>query len=227
MFDERWQRDPTIFALLGDNRDLIVGLRPVLSSAKYRLIVCDSMESFENDPSSSLRPSCLLVSQSNGESSGISFLKEHLQEPNAIPVIVLTDQIDIPIEMASFTQSSLWFCQTTTSATNIVEIVDRALVLDRQAMEVRLKCEFIQSCMTHLTKRQSLVMQRMLAGDPNKVIASTLGVSGRTVEMERAELLRIFQARNAIRLAVLVAESRAAIEELHRVKMDKSGEAEP
>lgn len=220
MLDERWQQYPTIFALLNDNQDLIARLIPILSSVEYRLIACDSTESFENDPTSCQRPSCLLVSMSTSEPSRISFLKRHLQDPNAIPVIVLTDQSDIPIEIAAFTDRSLWICRTTSSANELVEMIDQALALDRQTTEARFKSEFIQSCMAQLSKRQSLVMQRMLAGDPNKVIASTLGVSGRTVELERAEILRIFKAKNAVSLAVMVSESRAAMEGIHWPKLD-------
>jgi two-component system CheB/CheR fusion protein len=55
--------------------------------------------------------------------------------------------------------------------------------------------------MKHLTERQRQIMQQVLAGDPSKNIATDLGISRRTVENHRAEIMRKTGARSIPELA--------------------------
>jgi two-component system CheB/CheR fusion protein len=61
--------------------------------------------------------------------------------------------------------------------------------------------EFAIGRMKHLTERQRQIMQRVLAGDPSKNIATDLGISRRTVENHRAEIMRKTGARSIPELA--------------------------
>jgi two-component system CheB/CheR fusion protein len=61
--------------------------------------------------------------------------------------------------------------------------------------------EFAIDRMKHLTERQRQIMERVLAGDPSKNIAMDLGISRRTVENHRAEIMRKTGARSIPELA--------------------------
>ena len=62
-------------------------------------------------------------------------------------------------------------------------------------------------CVSQLTRREQDVMSYLLRGAANKVIASELGISQRTVESHRARLFRKMQVRNIVGLMRLVYEA--------------------
>jgi len=67
--------------------------------------------------------------------------------------------------------------------------------------DMSLNARFAQAFYAKLTPRERDVLYAVVMGKPNKIIASELGVSQRTVEAHRASLLRKLQVRNAVELS--------------------------
>jgi FixJ family two-component response regulator len=178
----------------------------------YRYEVFESIENFEHRFSSTVRPGCILIGLSIHDVNVISFLKQHFHQANAIPVIILTEQVNIPIEIATLATSSLMLLAEPYELNKLMEMIDSALELDRWCLDNHRKVEHFRDCTRQLSKRQEVIMQLILAGEPNKVIAAGLSISERTVETERAEIMRIFSVKNAVNLAVLIAESRTTLD---------------
>lgn len=82
-----------------------------------------------------------------------------------------------------------------------------ALKLDDERRTAAASTDSVNARLTHLTARERQVMERILAGKLNKVIADELQISMRTVEVHRASLLEKMGVKTAVELAKLVTAS--------------------
>ena len=83
----------------------------------------------------------------------------------------------------------------------LVAKLENALVHSRMSGEILRQSEKTKDSLKNLSSRQAEIVQKVLEGKGNKAIAFALKVSTRTVEIERAAVLKIFHAKNAIELA--------------------------
>ncbi len=79
--------------------------------------------------------------------------------------------------------------------------IERALDYDRKSRDTRLRAKNSQIASKRLTQRQASIVRKLLEGMGNKGIAFDLGLSTRTIEIERAAILKLFGVGNAIELA--------------------------
>ncbi|MGH7820839.1 MAG: response regulator transcription factor [Candidatus Binatia bacterium] len=83
--------------------------------------------------------------------------------------------------------------------------VRQAIEIDRRTRHVRIECTRFGELLTYLTPREREVMELVIAGKPNKIIASDLGISPKTVEIHRGrvtEKLQVDSVAELVRLAV-------------------------
>ncbi len=127
-----------------------------------------------------------------------------------LPVIFLTGHGDVPMAVAALKQGAFDFVE---KPFNDNELVDRALaaLASHQQHAARLAAgRAVTQRLEQLTGREIEVMDRILAGQMNKVIASDLGVTMRTVEVHRARIFEKMGVRSAVELAQLLAAHRPA-----------------
>ncbi len=87
------------------------------------------------------------------------------------------------------------------SADDLRAKIERALDYDQKSRETRLRAKNSQIASKRLTQRQASIVRKLLEGMGNKGIAFDLGLSTRTIEIERAAILKLFGVGNAIELA--------------------------
>lgn len=124
------------------------------------------------------------------------------------PVIFLTGHGDVPMAVAALKQGAFDFVE---KPFNDNELVDRALaalaIHQRQTAQTAAHRQ-VDERIAQLTGRELEVMERVLAGQMNKVIAMDLGVTMRTVEVHRARIFDKMGVRSAVELAQLLATRR-------------------
>ncbi|QBQ53166.1 response regulator transcription factor [Nitrosococcus wardiae] len=78
----------------------------------------------------------------------------------------------------------------------LLERIERSIELDRKRRETKQKQEEIAHRVAHLTSRERQVMNLIVKGKPNKVVAVELGISTKTVEIHRARVMEKLEAKN-------------------------------
>ena len=125
-----------------------------------------------------------------------------------MPVIFLTGHGDVPLAVAALKKGAFDFVEKPFNDNQLVDRVIEAMRKDedqRREMEAEAS---VAARMSQLTPREREVMERVLAGDHNKMIADALDIAVRTVEVHRAHVFEKMAVRSAVELARLLSRRR-------------------
>lgn len=125
-----------------------------------------------------------------------------------LPVIFLTGHGDVPMAVSALKKGAFDFVEKPCNDNELVDRVIAALQLDENQRVAASDADSVNSLVNRLTTREREVMELVLAGKLNKVIADELQISMRTVEVHRANLFEKMGVRTAVELAQLLAGKR-------------------
>jgi len=132
---------------------------------------------------------CLLLDAYLPGMDGLALLAHLRAKGNKMPVVMITGQSEVAIAVAAMKAGAADFLEKPVSAEAIRASIRRVMApIQRASGE--------PSPLTHLTRRQAEVLERVLAGSPSKNIAYDLGISQRTVESHRAAIMSRVGARS-------------------------------
>lgn len=143
-----------------------------------------------------LHPGCILLDLRMPGMPGLQ-LQKHLHGAGCrMPVIIITGHADIDSAVTAMKEGAVDFIQKPFSRQDLLAALNAAWAeLDHPAptQEERLHAE---SLIGQLTPREHDVLDGLVKGHPNKVIAYNLDISPRTVELYRANAMRKLNARS-------------------------------
>lgn len=151
-------------------------------------------------------PSCLLLDVRMPGMSGLA-LFDRLVERDllpALPVIFLTGHGDVPTAVAAVKRGAFDFVEKPFSDNALVDRIEQALAASRAHLERLRSRGKLALALAELTEREREVMQLVIDGKPNKLVADALGISVRTVEVHRARVFDKMKVRSAVELANLL-----------------------
>jgi two-component system response regulator DctR len=151
-------------------------------------------------------PSCLLLDVRMPGTSGL-VLFERLIERDLLrymPVIFLTGHGDVPTAVAAVKRGAFDFVEKPFSDNALVDRVEQALELSAQALLRQREQLSVRRRLAELTERERDVMQCVIDGLANKLIADQLNISVRTVEVHRARVFEKMDVKSAVELANLL-----------------------
>ena len=117
-----------------------------------------------------------------------------------LPVIFLNGHGDVPMAVDTLKRGAFDFCEKPFNDNLLMDRVEQALAQSRQAGAAAA----VQARLASLSAREREVLDLILAGKLNKVVADKLGISMRTVEVHRAHILDKMQVKTAVELAGLL-----------------------
>jgi two-component system response regulator DctR len=117
-----------------------------------------------------------------------------------IPIIFLTGHGDVPMAVDTLKRGAFDFFEKPFNDNKLMDRVEQALAASRQASA----SAAIQTRLATLSVREQEVLELILAGNMNKVIADKLSISMRTVEVHRAHIFDKMQVKTAVELARLL-----------------------
>ena len=137
---------------------------------------------------------CVITDVRLPEMSGVDLLAEVQARGLNLPVILITGQGDIPLAVDAMKKGAADFMEKPVNDALLLASVRKAL--DRQVVdpEQSASAQEIRSRLSTLTTREQDVLDRLVDGKSNRVIAGELGISFRTVEIHRANIMRKTQA---------------------------------
>jgi FixJ family two-component response regulator len=136
------------------------------------------------------RSGCLVLDVRMAGMSGL-VLQEKLNELGArIPVIIITGHGDVPMAVHALKAGAVDFVQKPYRHQLLLDSINNALTMDTIARRSLDESQNHDRQLATLTKREQEVLDKLLAGNISKQIARELGISTRTVEAHRQNLLR-------------------------------------
>ena len=145
-------------------------------------------------------PGCLVLDVRLPGMSGPE-LQDHLRrEGIEIPIVFVTAHGDVPTAVNALKGGAVDFIQKPFDYREAVAAVRRALERDAQAREWRARRAQLAERLAALTERERGVLQRVIEGKANKVIAAELDISVKTVEAHRSKVMEKMAADSVAEL---------------------------
>lgn len=186
----------------------------LLEAADYRVRTYDSAVAFL-DALPSAQPGYVVSDIRMPDMTGLELAQQLLDRKSGFPVIIVTGHGDIPMAVEAMRSGVVDFLEKPFSEERILAALDRArrLLTAEEAPPSEARVE-IQARLESLSERERQVLDRVIAGQPNKIIARDLGISPRTVEIYRAKLMTKMHADNLaslVRMALAVENTEKAV----------------
>lgn len=157
------------------------------------------------------RPGCIILDVRMPHMSGLDLQEQLCRHENCPPIIVLTGYAEVPTAVRAMRQGAVDYLQKTFSEAELWDALNRAMTRDAQNRQSLRRQADVKSLFEQLTNAEREVLDRLMAGDSNKEIASHLDVSIRTVEDRRARIMRKLRAENIPQLVSTVLESKGSL----------------
>lgn len=150
---------------------------------------------------------CLLLDASLPGMSGLELLDHLRREDDPMPVILITGKSDVAMAVQALRAGAADFIQKPVNTDELRASIERAIARSVDTVRAQATREAAESLVAGLTSRQREIMAMVLAGQPSKNIAADLGISQRTVENHRAEIMRRTGSKSLPALARLAVSA--------------------
>lgn len=155
--------------------------------------------------------SCLLLDVRMPEMSGLEFHDQLKRESVEIPVVYMTGHADVPLAVEAMKKGATTFLEKPLNNQQLADAIETAIhsnvTIDiTRRRQSRTDCQEFMGRLETLTPREKDVLDGVVEGHVNKVIASNLDISVRTVEVHRSRVMKklgIRTASEAVKLVLL------------------------
>jgi two-component system, LuxR family, response regulator FixJ len=155
------------------------------------------------------QPGCLVLDIRMPAMSGMELQQQLNLRGATIPVIFITGHGDVPMAVEAMQHGAFDFLQKPFRDQDLIDRVQKALARDRETRLSLQKHDQIRARLESLTPREREVLDLMIKGQQNKVMAGELGLSQRTVEIHRAHVMEKMGAHSVAQLVRMVIDARA------------------
>ncbi len=174
--------------VVDDDEAVRDSLQWLLEGKDYRVRCFDSAESFLARYDAR-EIACLIVDVRMGGMTGLELQDRLLERKSPLPIVFITGHGDVPMAVNTMKKGALDFIQKPFNEEDLVGLVERMLEHAREAFTDQQQAATREALMSKLTSRESQVLERIVAGRLNKQIADDLGISIKTVEAHRANIM--------------------------------------
>lgn len=198
MTHKRWEstvkREATAF-IVDDDADVRESIALLMSSVGIKTETFDSGWAFLScfDPE---RPGCLVLDVRMPDMSGLELQDRLAEKPLHPPVVIITGHGDVPMAVRAVKRGAVDFLEKPFNDTVLLEAVQRAFALDAEQRSRQQHQADLQERLSRLTRREREILDLIVAGKRNKVIAADLEISQSTVEAHRAKVMDKLGARS-------------------------------
>jgi len=179
--------------VVDDDEAVRDSLQWLLEGKDYRVRCFDSAETFLSryDPR---EVACLLVDIRMPGISGLELQDRLVERKSPLPIVFITGHGDVPMAVNTMKKGAMDFIQKPFKEDELVSLVERMLDQARESFSDSLTAANRDALMAKLTTREAQVLERIVAGRLNKQMADDLGISIKTVEAHRANIMEKLNA---------------------------------
>lgn len=184
--------DITVF-VVDDDKEVREALHLLLESVGLQVETFSSAQEYleQFDPD---RSGCLVLDVRMPGMSGLDLQARLANEPVHPPIVIITGHGDVPMAVRAVQAGAVDFIQKPFNEQALLDSVHRAIEKDAEQRGVASHLRDIQERLDKLTPREREVMELVIAGKRNKVIAADLNISQSTVEAHRAKVMEKMEA---------------------------------
>lgn len=149
-------------------------------------------------------PACALIDVRMPEMDGLELQGEMQRQGYNFPIIVLSGHGDIGVAVKAMQAGAIDFLEKPADRKQLLSALDAGFASMGDAEARRKQGQWARTQLGHLTEREREVLDGLACGYPNKTIAYDLGISARTVEVYRANVMEKLQVNSfadALRIA--------------------------
>jgi two-component system, LuxR family, response regulator FixJ len=192
---------PVIY-VVDDDDGMRRALDTLLSTVGYKTAVysrpTEFLANFKADA-----PGCLVLDIRMPDMSGLEVQQQLNRMGSMMPVIFITGHGDVPMAVQAMKEGAFEFIQKPFRDQDLLDRINHALKQDAENRSTVARRAEVQHRLETLTPRERQVMDMVVDGAANKVIAIDLNLSERTVEIHRAKVMEKMGARSVAHLVKL------------------------
>lgn len=194
--------------LIDDDADVRKALAFLLGTAGHAVKVYESGTAFLQRLEG-LQPGCIVSDVRMPGVDGLELQRRLKDKGIALPMVIMTGHADVPLAVQAMKLGAIDFIEKPFADNVMLDAIERALAAARPAGNDD-EMTKVRARLDALSERERQVLSGLLAGHPNKTIAYDLGLSPRTVEVHRANVMAKMMAGSLselVRMALMAGFS--------------------
>ncbi|MFG1361228.1 response regulator FixJ [Xanthobacter pseudotagetidis] len=200
--------ETAVIHVIDDDDAVRQSLAFLLATVGYQVKEHPSAQSFVDAglPATDAAAGCIITDVRMPEMTGIDLLQHLKDKGSTVPVVVITGHGDVPLAVTAMKLGAADFLEKPFDDVAIIDVVKSALARREQTHQHDAMREEVAERVAALSQRERQVLELLVAGQANKMIAYDLGISPRTVEVYRANVMTKMKAQSLselVRMALL------------------------
>ncbi len=179
----------TVISVIDDDPSVRKGLERLIRSMGWKVETFASAQEFLDAPRTEA-PGCLVLDLQMPGLSGLDLQKRLSDAGLETPVVFLTGHGDIPASVRAMKAGAVEFLTKPVDEDSLLAALQEAIDRDRRTRLQQANRSELQSLYDSLTAREQEVLQLVVSGLPNKVIADELKITEFTVKFHRGHIMR-------------------------------------
>jgi FixJ family two-component response regulator len=195
--------------VVDDDEAVRDSLQWLLEGKDYRVRCYDSAETFLSryEPR---EVACLIVDIRMAGMTGLALQDRLVERKSPLPIVFITGHGDVPMAVETMKKGAMDFIQKPFHEATLLSLVERMLDQAKDAFSEHQHSASRDALLAKLTSREAQVLERIVAGRLNKQIADDLGISIKTVEAHRANIMEKLNANTVADLLKIALGSTTA-----------------
>jgi FixJ family two-component response regulator len=194
--------------VVDDDEGVRDSLQWLLEGKDYRVRCYDSAETFLSRYDAR-EVACLIVDIRMAGMTGLELQDRLVERKSPLPIVFITGHGDVPMAVNTMKKGAMDFIQKPFQETELVNLVEPMLEQAKEAFAGHQQSASRDALLAKLTSREAQVLERIVAGRLNKQIADDLGISIKTVEAHRANIMEKLNANTVADLLKIALGSQA------------------
>jgi two-component system response regulator FixJ len=194
--------EPTVF-VVDDDEAVRKAMVLLLDSVGLKVEAYASAEAFLEGHETS-RPGCLVLDVRMPGTSGLALQEMLAARGSDIPIIFITGHGDVPTSVQAMKAHAFDFLEKPFNDQDLLDRIHEAIARDTRTRGERAQAAGVAARIGSLTRREREVMQLLVDGKSNKVMAIELNISEKTVQAHRAKVMEKMQVKSVAALVRMV-----------------------
>mgnify|MGYP001287901856 CR=1 FL=1 len=196
------EKDNPVVFVVDDDEAVCASLRLLIGDIGLEVRTFTSAKQFLEQYDSS-HPGCLVLDVRMSGMSGLELQSRLVETAVRIPTIIITGHADVPMAVEAMKTGAMDFIEKPFRDQVLLDSIQKAIDMDLRTRRQHRERQDVQSRIELLTQREREVMDRLVAGKSNKTIAFDLGISQKTVDFHRANILEKVGVSSVVELVRL------------------------
>jgi len=192
------QVDPIVI-VVDDDPSFLRSTERLIRTAGFNVKTFTSAEKFLRGTLPDV-PACLVLDVRLPGWSGLDLQRQLAHVGLRVPIIFMTGHGDIPMSVQAMKAGAVEFLTKPFHKRDLLTAIEEAIERARVSRKEQAKLGELRSRYQSLTRRQREVMAHVVAGMPNKRIASELGTTEQTIKFHRGHIMQKMLARSLAEL---------------------------